>query len=55
MEDGTLEDIKILRGIGGGCEEELVRVVKLMPKWNPAKMRGKNVRQAFNLPMRFSQ
>ena len=51
--DGSLTDVKILRDIGSGCGEEAVRVVKAMPKWTPAKQRGKAVRQQFNLPVDF--
>ncbi|MDR0971153.1 MAG: TonB family protein [Bacteroidales bacterium] len=52
--DGSLTDIKILRDIGGGCGAEAIRAVKLMPKWNPAKQRGKTVRQQFQLPVDFN-
>jgi protein TonB len=52
-EDGHIGDIKVLRGIGGGCDEEAIRVVKKMPKWKPGKQRGKAVRVSFNLPIRF--
>ncbi|MBR1769376.1 MAG: energy transducer TonB [Bacteroidales bacterium] len=51
--DGSITDIKVLRDIGSGCGEEAIRVVKLMPKWKPAKQRGKAVRQQFNLPVKF--
>ncbi len=33
--DGSITNVKVLRGIGGGCDEEAARVIKLMPKWNP--------------------
>lgn len=52
--DGRVTDIKVLRGIGGGCDEEAVRVVKNMPKWDPGKQRGKPVRVQFNLPIKFT-
>lgn len=52
--DGSINDIKILRDIGYGCGEEAKRVVKLMPKWKPAKQRGKFVRQQFVLPVNFN-
>jgi protein TonB len=51
--DGSITDVKILRGIGGGCDEEAVRVVKMMPRWSPGKQRGKAVRVQFNLPVKF--
>lgn len=52
--DGSITDIKIMRDIGSGCGEEAIRVVKTMPKWQPAKQRGKSVRQQFNLPVNFT-
>ncbi len=52
--DGSVTDVRVLRGIGGGCDEEAVRVVKAMPKWNPGKQRGKPVRVQFNLPVKFT-
>jgi len=51
--DGAVSHVKVLRGIGGGCDEESVRVVKNMPNWIPGKQRGKAVRVQFNLPIRF--
>ena len=53
-EDGSIKDVKVLRGIGGGCDEEALRVVKSMPKWTPGKQRGKAVRVSYNLPIRFT-
>lgn len=51
--NGSITDVRIRRGIGGGCDEEALRVVKMMPKWTPGKQRGKPVRVQFNLPVRF--
>ena len=34
-ETGRISNIKILRGIFGSCDEEVIRVLKAMPKWNP--------------------
>ncbi len=51
--DGSLSNIKILRGIGGGCDEEAFRVIKLMPNWNPGKQKGNAVRVEFSLPIKF--
>jgi len=53
-ERGEIKDVKILRGIGGGCDEEAMRVVKKLPKFNPGQQRGRPVRVSYNLPMRFS-
>lgn len=52
--DGSVTDIQILRGIGGGCDEEAIRVVKSMPKWIPGKQRSVPVRVRFNLPVKFT-
>jgi periplasmic protein TonB len=52
--DGSITDIKVVRGIGGGCDEEAMRVVKSMPKWTPGKQRGVPVRVQFNLPIKFT-
>lgn len=54
METGKISDVKVLRGIGGGCDEEAIRVVKSMPQWKAGKQRGKPVRVQFNLPIRFT-
>jgi len=51
--DGAISDEKLLRGIGGGCDEEAVRVIESMPKWVPGKQRGQAVRVQFNMPIRF--
>ena len=51
--DGLVGDIKVLRGIGSGCDEEAVRVVSKMPKWKPGQKNGQNVNVHFNLPIKF--
>lgn len=51
--DGSVSNVKVLRGIGGGCDEEAMRVVKAMPKWSPGKQRGKTVRVSYTLPVVF--
>lgn len=52
--DGSITDVRVLRGIGGGCDKEAVRVVKDMPKWKSGKQRGKAVRVKFQMPIRFT-
>jgi len=52
--DGSISNVTVARGIGGGCDEEAVRVVKLMPKWKPGKQQGMPVRVQFNLPIKFT-
>ncbi|UKJ07724.1 energy transducer TonB [Solitalea lacus] len=51
--DGSITDVKVLRGIGSGCDEEAARVVKAMPKWKPGKQNGRPVRVQFSLPIVF--
>jgi len=52
--NGSVSGVRILRGIGGGCDEEAIRVIKAMPKWNAGKQRGKPVRVQFNMPIKFT-
>ena len=52
--DGSISNAEILRGIGGGADEEAIRVVSMMPRWTPAKQRGRPTRVVFNMPIRFS-
>ena len=51
--DGSISNVKVLRGIGGGCDEEAVRVIKSLPKWKPGKQRGKAVRVSYQIPVNF--
>lgn len=51
--DGSISDVKVVKGIGGGCDEEAVRVVKAMPKWKPGKEKGKPVRVSYMMPFSF--
>ena len=51
--DGKLTDIKVMRGLGNGCDEEAIRTINLMPKWTPGKQEGKNVRVRYVLPISF--
>ena len=51
--DGSVSNVNVMRSLGGGCDEEAVRVVKSMPKWKPGKQRGKPVRVSYILPVNF--
>ena len=52
--DGSLTDIKIVRSSGHTVlDEEAMRIAKLMPNWNPAKQRGKEVRVFYAMPIKF--
>jgi TonB family protein len=52
--DGSIGTVKVLKGIGFGCDEEAVRVIKSMPNWNPGTQNGKPVRVYFTIPVIFS-
>ena len=51
--DGSVSDIKVLRGIGGGCDEEAVRVVESMPKFKPGIQNGEAVKVSYTVPVNF--
>jgi periplasmic protein TonB len=51
--DGSISKIEIAKRIGWGCDEEAIRVLKLMPKWKPGKEKGKAVPVYFTLPIMF--
>lgn len=52
--DGSIVDVSVLKGIGFGCDEEALRVVKKMPNWQPGKQSGRPVRVKFTLPVVFA-
>lgn len=52
-EDGSITDVKVTRGIGGGCDQEAMRVVSQMPKWKPGKQNGKAVKVMYTQPITF--
>ena len=51
--DGSITDIKLLQGIGDGCEQEAQRVVGIMPLWEPGTLKEIPQRVQCNLPIRF--
>ncbi|MBU1009757.1 MAG: energy transducer TonB [Bacteroidetes bacterium] len=51
--DGSVSSVKVLRGIGGGCDEEAARVIASMPRWKPGKQGGKAVAVMVNSPISF--
>ena len=58
--DGSVTEANVKRGIGGnsnndggGCNNEALRVVNAMPKWSPAKQKGKPVKVKYTLPVKF--
>lgn len=53
MSDGSINDVEVKKGVGYGCDEEAVRVIKAMPKWEPGHLEGKPVNVKFTLPIAF--
>ena len=51
--DGSISNAAIAREIGCGCGREALRVINMMPRWNPGKKDGKPVRTEFTLPVQF--
>lgn len=49
--DGNLTDIKITRSLDSSCDKEAIRILRLMPKWEPGKLRNKNVRTKIKIPI----
>ena len=52
--DGTVNDVKVERGLGSGLDEEAVRVLEASPKWTPGKKGNQPVRVMYNLPINFT-
>ena len=52
--DGSVTDVKALRGIGGGCTEEALRLIKSMPNWTPGTQQGIPVKVKYTLPIKFN-
>ncbi len=51
--DGSLSNITVKKGLGYGLDEEIVRIIKMMPKWQPAQHKGKTVRQTQTIVIPF--
>ena len=52
-QSGALTDVTIIKGIGSGCDEEAIRVIENMPKWQAGKQRGKAVKVKMVIPITF--
>ena len=52
-QDGKIRDVAVVRGIGGGCDEEAIRLVNSMPPWVPGKQNGRAVSVRFSMPITF--
>ena len=51
--DGSISEVKTIRGISADCDQEAMRVVSMMPPWRPGKQNGKPVFVRFVLPIKF--
>lgn len=51
--DGTVTNVKVLRGVDSSLDKEAVRVVSNSPKWTPGKQRGRAVKVKYNFPVTF--
>lgn len=51
--DGSISKVNKTKGIGGGCDEEALRVIRNMPKWKPGKQGGQPVPVYFDVPVNF--
>ena len=52
--NGSISNVQLLKDIGGGCGDEAIRVVKLMPKWKEGRQNNIPVRVSYNLPIKFT-
>ena len=51
---GQLTDFRVIRGLGFGCDEEVIRLIKNGPKWNPTKKNEAPIKDRVRVRMRFS-
>jgi TonB family protein len=51
--DGSVQNVAVLRGVGGECDQEAVRVVNGGPKWEPGKIAGQAVNTRMSMPIQF--
>ena len=51
--DGSITNVRAMKGIGAGCDEEAIRVIQASPKWKPGKQRGRPVKVRMILPITF--
>lgn len=52
--DGSVSDVSLVKGIGGGCDEEALRVIKKSPKWKAGKQNKTAVRVRYNMPINYT-
>ncbi|WP_231717485.1 energy transducer TonB [Hymenobacter sp. DG25A] len=52
--EGQVQDVKVTKPLGGGCDEEAVRVIKTLPRFSPGKQNGRAVSVSFTVPVTFA-
>jgi len=52
--DGSISNAEVVNGIGGGCDEEALKLFRISPKWIPGKQRGRSVRVSVTFPIKFT-
>ncbi|WP_106136528.1 energy transducer TonB [Spirosoma oryzae] len=52
-ETGQIQDVQVLKGLGYGCDEEAIRLVREMPRWKPGTQSNRIVQVKYNLPFTF--
>ena len=52
--DGSITDVRTIKGIGAGCDQEAVRIVSNSPRWESARQRGNPVRSRIVIPLIFT-
>tara|TARA_Y100000385_G_C13003835_1_gene598503 strand:- start:47 stop:1216 length:1170 start_codon:yes stop_codon:yes gene_type:complete len=53
MKNGSIKNAKVVKSVDKSLDYEVLRVMKLMPDWNPGKQRGKSVNCKYKLPFKF--
>ena len=51
--DGSISNVSVIKGIGNGCDEEAIRVIKKSPKWKPGQQHNTTVRVRYTMPLAF--
>ncbi len=52
--DGSISNVNLVKGIGGGCDEEAMRVIKKSPKWKAGRQNSQAVRVRYNMPINYT-
>lgn len=53
-EEGKITDVKIKKGVRQDLDNEAMRLIREMPRWNPGELNGKNIHVSYTLPINFT-